>query len=136
MPKLLGVNLVGVILAALAIFMVGFIWYGVVFADAWMTAAGNTEADYAGQSPLWMAAGLIMPLVIAFGLGLVKQRHGVTTLKSSAILGFTLALLLGVPVLGYTLVYMPDHSTAIFLIDAGHTLIAWTIGAIVLSFFD
>ena len=45
MPKLAGVNLLGVLLAALAIYFVGFVWFGLLFQDLWVNANGYTEAQ-------------------------------------------------------------------------------------------
>ena len=40
MPKIAGVNVLGVLLAAVAMFFIGFIWYGLLFTEPWMAANG------------------------------------------------------------------------------------------------
>ena len=40
MPKITGVNVLGVLLAAVAMFFIGFIWYGLLFTEPWMAANG------------------------------------------------------------------------------------------------
>ena len=135
MPRILGVNLLGWVLASVAIFAVGFVWYGVVFAEAWMSAGGVTEADYEGNSPLWMLAGMVLPFVIALGIGKTMAWRGVTGLVGGVGTGLALAVLLALPVLGYTLVYMPQHAVDLFAIDAGHTLVGWALGGAVLGLF-
>jgi hypothetical protein len=52
MPKL---NLVGIIVASLVFFFIGFLWYGLLFTDAWMAAHGVTEKTPGARSG-WSSA--------------------------------------------------------------------------------
>ena len=56
MPRLAGVHLLGLILAAVAIFFVGFIWYGLLFTEPWMNANGLFFADEAKTTMQWLTA--------------------------------------------------------------------------------
>lgn len=136
MPRLAGVNLVGVALAALAMYLVGFVWYGLVFAGARMDALGFAAEDFEGQSPLWMAAGFVIEIVIAFGMGWVIKRMDVAGLGACILTGVTLALVIAVPVLGYAMAYQPAHSVTAWLIDSSHALAIFAVAGAVLSYFD
>lgn len=63
MPRIVGVNTVGALLAAGAMFFVGFLVYGVLFSDTYMNARGFADADYEGNGQAWMFAGFLIELV-------------------------------------------------------------------------
>jgi len=136
MPRLSGVNLVGVLLAALVMWILGFVWYGVLFSEAWMAGNGYTEAMFEGQSGLWMAAGFLIPLILAFGLGWHMKQKSITKLNTAVLFALWLALLIGVPLMMYNYVYSPHHSWQVLLIDSSHTVATFVAGAAILSFFD
>ena len=136
MPRLSGVNLVGVLLAALVMWILGFVWYGVLFSEAWMAGNGYTEAMFEGQSGLWMAAGFLIPLILAFGLGWHMKQKSITKLNTAVLFTLWLALLIGVPLMMYNYIYSPHHSWQVLLIDSSHTVATFVAGAAVLSFFD
>ena len=136
MPRLSGVNLVGVLLAAIAMWIVGAVWYGLVFSEAWLAASGWTEAMFEDQSPIWMVAGFVLSLVLAFGLGWHMKQKSITKLNTAALFGLWLALLVGVPLMAYGYVYSPGHSLELFMINASHTVVTFVAACAVLSFFD
>lgn len=151
MPRLAGINLVGVLLAAIVIYFIGFLWYGLLFSEPYMNAIGvyfneaGDSASYMTSEGLvemqpdltWMLAGMVIPLVLAFGIGWhLKRNSGVNSISSAALSGLALGLIIGVPLMAYDLVYTPWHSVAGFLVDASHTVVTFVAGAIVLSFFD
>lgn len=136
MPRIMGVNLLGALLAAVVMFFLGFIFYGLLFSDIWMAARGFTPEMFENQSPVWMAAGFLIELVIAFGIGWVMKAKGASSLGAAIGVGITLAILLGFPLLAYEFAYGAYHSVPGLLVDWGHTLVAFVGGAAVLSFFD
>lgn len=81
-----GLNHLAVVLATVASFIFGGIWYG-VFAQQWMAAAGKTPEDMAASGPnpvpfiIAFVAQLVMAYVLAgtighLGPGQVTLRHG------------------------------------------------------------
>lgn len=136
MPKISGVNVLGWLLSAVAMFMIGFVWYGMLFSQAWMAGNGYTEAMFEGNSPLWIPAGFLIPLILAFGLGWHMKQKNISTLRTSVLFGLWLSLLIGVPLMMYGYVYSPQHSWEVLLIDGGHTVVTFVVGCAVLSLFD
>ncbi|MEL7230928.1 MAG: DUF1761 family protein [Pseudomonadota bacterium] len=155
MPRLAGVHLLGLVLAGLAIYFVGFIWYGLLFTEPWMNANGLFFADEAkktmqwltadglqsvaadaGPDPMIMGLGLLLSLVLAFGLGWHMKQKGITKLATAVLFALWLSLLIGVPLMAYDLVYVPGLHIGGFLVDASHTVVTFIAGAAVLSFFD
>ncbi len=136
MPKLAGVNVLGVVLAALAMWIIGYVWYGLVFGDAWLATSGYTAEMFEGQSPLWMGAGLLLSVVLSFGLGWHMNQKNISVLKTAALFGLWLSLLIGVPLMAYGYVYSPGHSLELFMINASHTVVTFVVACSVLSLFD
>lgn len=135
MPKLFGLNLVGVLAATVAFYVVGMVWYGFAFSDLWMSAAGLTEADFEGQSPVWMLGGVLVTFAQVVGIGLVLKWKGVGDIGAAIKTALILWLVFALPFVHYAYIYSPDHNSTMLMIDAGHLLVGWVISAIVLSFF-
>lgn len=136
MPKIAGLNVLGVFLAALAMWIIGYVWYGMLFADMWVSAHGWTEADFEGQSASWMAAGFLIPLILSFGLGWHMKQKSITKMDTAALFGLWMSLLIGVPLMMYAYVYSPAHSWELLLIDGSYTVVTFVVGCVVLSMFD
>ena len=138
MPRLAGVNLLGGLLAAIAIYFVGALWFGLVFDQIWMDANGYTlEQIEASFSPsIFFGVGFLIPLILAFSLGWLLKLTGTKGLMPCVLFGVKTALFVAAPILAYSFVYDPVHSVADLLLDIGHSLAGFMIGAAVLSFFD
>ncbi len=136
MPRLFGVNLVGVLLAAIAMFFVGFLFYGLLFSAVWMEARGLTADTLEQQDPAWMAGGLVIELVLAFGLAFFMKRCSISGLSHAVRFALVLAALIGFPVLAYEFVYNVIHSVPGLLVDLAHLAVSFGAGAAILSFFD
>lgn len=132
MPKL---SLPGVLAATAVFWVIGFLWYGVFFNGAWMTAEGVTPADAEGQSSLWMAPGLLMTLAQVLGLALVLKWKGVYDLGDALRTAAILWALFALPFALYDFVYLPSHNAVSLAIDASHLLAGWAAAAATLSYF-
>ncbi len=132
MPRIFGLNLVGVLVASIAFFMVGWLWYGVLFMDAWMQAQGISAADAEAESPLWMLGGLVITIMQVIGIGLVLKWKNVSGLVPSVMAAVTLWVFFALPFCGYAYIYAA-HNSALLLIDASHLLAGWVVSAVVLS---
>jgi len=84
-----GVNWLAVVVAAVAGFVIGFIWFlPQVFGRQWAAASGRTlpapgEVQYSS-----IALGAVGSLVTAYVLALLAGAIGASTLADGAILGF------------------------------------------------
>jgi len=138
MPRIAGVNLLGWILAAIAIYFVGFIWFAVLFDQVWMDANGYTlEQMEASFDPVILfGGGFVIPLILAFAVGWLLKATGTKGLVPSVIFGAKLGLLVAAPILAYSFVYNVIHSPVDLALDTSHSLVGFIVGAAVLSFFD
>lgn len=155
MPKIAGVSLIGVLLAAVAMFFVGFLWYGVLFQEPWMNANGlfftdeaktsmqwltadgiQSVAGDAGPNPMVMLWGFVLSLVLAFGLGWHMKQKNISKAGTAALFGLWIGLLIGVPLMAYDTVYTPFGSLMGLFVDGSHTIVTFVAASVVLSFFD
>jgi hypothetical protein len=136
MPRLSGVNLLGVLLAAIVMFFVGFVFYGMLFSEQWMAARGYTADMAADANPAWMAGGFLIELVLAFGLGWVLKLKGAKGPGACVSAALMLAVVVVLPVTAYDYVYGLYHSLPGLMVDWGHMLVSMGLAGAVLSFFD
>ena len=136
MPKIFGLNIIAVILAAVVFFALGAVWYGVLFSDAWMAAHGiaTEQAQDADAGP-WMAVGFLITLAQVFGLGFVLRKADPGSFVGAAGIGLGLGLMLATPLMAYSLVYLPGHDLQHFAIDAAHLTIGWVLVCAILGLF-
>jgi Protein of unknown function (DUF1761) len=129
--KILGLKPLAVLAAALGVYAAGFVIYGLIFSQAWMTLAGFTEADFEGET--WrMALGPIMPIVITLGIGLLIKERGITTWQAGARLGAFVGgfFLCGTQL--YSVAYGLDP-LALYAIDAFHLMLNGVIAGAILG---
>ena len=132
MPKILGLNLVAVLVATLAFWMLGFLWYGLIFMNAWMAGHGLT-ADQAGGFDIYMAGGIIITLMQVIGIGLVLKWKGVGSVGEAVTTALLMWVFLALPFVHYAYLYLPAHNPTLLLIDGSHLLVGWVVSAVVLS---
>lgn len=132
MPKL---NPVGIAVASIAFFFVGFLWYGVIFSDAWMAAEGLSPEAADSESPVYMALGFVITVMQVVGLALVLKWKGAVGPVAAASAAALLWALFALPFTLYGFAYTPGHNTTLLMIDASHLLVGWVVAAVVLSLF-
>jgi len=130
MPRLFDLNLVALLVASIAFYLVGFLWYGVMFMNAWMGAHGVTADN--GSGGIWMAGGFVITVVQVVGIGKVLQWRNVVSVPGAALTGLFLWALFAFPILHYAYIYLPAHSHTLLLIDGSHLLVGWVLSAVIL----
>lgn len=127
------VSWLGVLVAGVAFFAIGGVYYGPLFGDRWMDASGVTE-ETARQSnlPLVFISTFILELIAAVGLALVIGEDA--TPVEGLVNGLLLDLLLVLPVLGVLSVF-ERKSWDLFALNAGYNLLGFmAMGAIIGAF--
>lgn len=139
MPKILNTSWLAVILATVAFFALGAVWYGMLFSDAWAAATGITdEMAEAYMAEMGMAGWLFWAFLItlgqAIGLLMVLNLAGVSKMLPSLKYAALLVVTIVGPILAYANVYQ-NYSLHGFLIDFGHMLIGYLIMAAIYAAF-
>lgn len=132
--RVMGHNAIAIVLASIAFYLIGMVWYGFAFSDLWMAQTGYTEADFEGSSPLWMALGGVICLLTVIGLSVVLRWGGeMPALNGALKRTFLLWAGFGLTAALYGIAYTPMHSVPLLLVDAGHLLVGWLAAAAILA---
>jgi hypothetical protein len=115
-------NLLTIALAALAFFVVGAIWYGVLFGKAWQKAAGMSDAEVQGGNMalifgLTLAFELLIALVLAHQFAMTGASDRAIMMISIGFGAFVMT-----PAIGINYLYQRKSGT-LFAIDAGHFIL-------------
>jgi len=127
------VNTIAVIVAAVAGFAVGAVWYALLFSKPWLAAVGFTEADVKqGRSALPFVFSAIALLIMAWVLStIVAPADGIGR-------GILVGLILWLGFTATTTVVNYAYAArkpALMAIDVGHWLaVAVAMGAIIGAF--
>ena len=113
------VSILGVFGAALAMFFVGFVFYGLLFSKYWQAARELTDEQLAKQSPIWMVGGFLIELMAAIGIGWLITKIGIESPMAALSFGALLGTFIGLSMRSYEFVYSVYHSLPGALVDWG-----------------
>ena len=131
------VNILAVVVAAVATFLLGAVWYSpVLFAKQWMHAHGYTaekveEIKKKGVTRAYAVAAVCY-LVMAYVLALLASYTQATSLAQGLWLGF-LVWLGFAATLGLTANMFSDKPVAVWVIDAGYQLAYLLVMGVIVS---
>ena len=124
MPRVFGLNLVAVLLSALAFWVIGVLFYAFIFAETWPALWGFSEAELAAQEARFavtMGLGALLTLAMAFILGFALKMAGaddmMSALKTAAFLWAGFAVTTN----AYDTIYA-GQPVALLAIDSLHQL--------------
>ena len=119
--RVLGLKVTALLAAAVAVYATGFLIYGVLFDAQWMALSGYTPESFAGQE--WrMALSPVMPVVIAFGIGLLVRDRGITTWQAGLKLGLVVGACFLVAARAYNFVYGTEP-VGLLALDSLHLML-------------
>tara|TARA_B100000678_G_scaffold196055_1_gene164472 strand:+ start:421 stop:900 length:480 start_codon:yes stop_codon:yes gene_type:complete len=114
------IDLLRVILGAGAFFLVGMVWYGVLFGKIWKRAIGRSEdEDFSGDRPIWLVFGLTFAFALLISLTLAHQfAMSSPSVRAMMMISVGYGLMLMVPAIGIRYLYL-NAPWQVFAIDAG-----------------
>jgi Protein of unknown function (DUF1761) len=116
------VNLLAVLLGAVAFFAVGALWYTALFGKAWQKASGLSQAQVDGANmPLIFGLCFAFELLIATMLGHMFAMTDPSD-RGKMMIAIGLGAFVIVPAIGINYLYL-RKSAAHFFIDAGHFVV-------------
>ena len=123
-------NWLALIVAALSTFGVGFIWYGLVFKNAWIAVTGMTEEkQQQGSMPLIFGLSLVFAFIAAcflFGFVWHDDQPEFHTFQHGMFHGVLLALFIVLPTLGTNAMY-EQRGWKYILINVGYWVVSFAI---------
>jgi hypothetical protein len=117
------------------LYVIGIVWYALLFAEPWAKASGFKGDDASSSSSAaWMAGGFLLELIKAVGVRWLLEGRGLEgNVVKSIEFGASVGLLFGVTGVAYELVYSAKHNLVLFFIDGGYSLTTFAVAAIVIS---
>jgi hypothetical protein len=128
-----GINWLAVVAAAVAIYALGFVIYGLLLpAETWMAWSGVSAKDIEAVGSSRMPFSVVMPLMTAIFMAVIFKWAQVAGASDGAKWGAVVALASAVPALMYGWVYGigPAEMT---LVDSGHLLLGHVAAGAVLG---
>ncbi len=125
-------NIVAIFLAAVAAFIVGSVWYGVL-GKQWLRAAGLPE-DHMQSGNMTLTFGLTFLFELAMATMLAHNfaRLGEPVFHIKMMIAMGIALAFVIPAMGVNYLYLKKTGTH-FFIDAGHWLLAFAAMGLVFA---
>jgi hypothetical protein len=124
-------NWLGIVVATLAFFAVGAIWYSVLFGKLWRREVGLGAEQLSGGRNMTaiFALCLLLEFVVVLMLGHMFARLQPSDhVKMMMATGFALAIMS--PAIGINYLYQ-RRSLTLFLIDAGHFVVGMAVVGLV-----
>ena len=128
------INWIAVAVAVVAAFLIGGLWYGVIFSKAWVRLHRYSEEQVKAMAKTQARSFgifIIVDFIAAVVMALLVGNLGIASLRDGLLLGFLIWL-------GFTLVDEAKQNAAhhrpmsAFLIDAGFSLVSLlAMGAII-----
>ena len=132
---LFAVNWIGVVVGALAGFVIGGVWYGPLLGKAWLSAVGLTEDDVQnGHMGKTYGGAFLLSVVISWTMAHTFQSYAAydanLTEFAKIMTGFGVALGFVVPAVGINYLFS-QKTLKLFFIDAGYWILFFTAVAAV-----
>lgn len=139
MPKLHNTSILGILLAAIAFWLVGALWYGLIFADDWMMLNGITQAMAESQMAstgmaMSMIYGFLISLAQVIGLNWLINWAGASRWRKCLEVALITVTFIALPVMLYEWNYEGENIRAAIL-DLGHLAVGYGIVGLILSAF-
>lgn len=113
-------NLLAIVAATVAFWLVGALWYGVLFGKPWQRETGMTEPPAGGRIAAVMGLTLAFEMLVVVTLAhLVARTSPAPQVVLMMAAGFALTVM--TPAIGINYLHQ-GKSLTLFLIDAGHFL--------------
>ena len=123
-------NWLGIIVATVAAFFIGFLWYGLIFAEQWMALTGVTEES--GGDPVWMLIGLVQTFVTMVGLGWFIARDGAAGWMAGLKIGLVAGVCFALMTSAYGFIYQTSN-LGLLPIDWSHLLVVYALGGAIIG---
>ncbi|MEM7375058.1 MAG: DUF1761 domain-containing protein [Bacteroidota bacterium] len=131
--KGLNINHLAVVAAIVSTFVLGFLWYGPLFGDSWMSMVGLTQADVeaGGSAGTWIT-NVISSAAGMYGLAWLFAKLNVSSIAQGVMIA---------AIIGIAFVLLPRMTNDLFAsnpyglswITGGFEVVKLVIGGIILS---
>jgi hypothetical protein len=129
--RIAGIKVWAVLVAALAMYAIGFVVYGLLFSAYWQTLSGYTAESFKGLE--WrMALSPIMPILGAVGIALAIKWRNAYSLAGGVATGLLAFVCFSFASRLYGFAY-GNEPEALLLLDAGHLALTHAVAGAILG---
>lgn len=130
------VNYLAVLTSGVVIFVLGGLWYSLLFAKPWMAAMGKTEEEIKAAAatssmPLMYLLAFVCGLVVAWTLAVILNHFPNPTPARGAAVGAVCWLLAGATSYATALFSMTPRR--LWLINSGYNLVSFVLAGVILA---
>ena len=130
MPTIFNTKLYLIVFATVFFFMLGWVWYDMLFGARWVALTGVTPELVEATMARSMAVGILLSFAQALGIAYVMDQRSHSDLIGGLLSSGMLWLLFALPITAYSWNY-EGRPLELLFIDAGYLLVAYLlIGAI------
>lgn len=126
------ISIIGIIVAALAFFFLGAVWYTFLFGRAWRGEVGVTEEQAATPNPMLFVWSIAVALVLAVTLALLIRSGGT---GYGFKVGAGTGIGIGAAVIAQNCVY-ESRSLRFFGINAGYVAVGLSLMGVIVGAFQ
>jgi hypothetical protein len=129
--RVVGLNLVAILVAALAIYAIGFLVYGLIFGATWQALSGFGPDSFKGLE--WrMALGPVMPILTAIGIALAIKWRNAQSLAGGVVTGLLVFAFITFAGRLYGFAY-GNEPEALLVLDSAHLALTHVVAGAILG---
>lgn len=130
-----GINWIAVLIAVVLVQALGFVWFGMVFSDAWlagMRAEGVAIDPTAGDQTVSLIQGLVLSLVTVVGIAWLMGKVGADGLQGGIMTALAAWFFFSLTTQAQEYVYM-GFAPNLMAINVGYQLVSFLLAGAVLG---
>lgn len=129
---IMSLNWWAVVVATVVYFMLGWVWYGPLFAKKWMALREMNEDDIKDPNPMLFLWSFVLQFIATLTLAGFLSALGISTAIHGAMIGFGAATGFVFTLAGTTGLFS-DNKLGLHLIDNGYHIVGLTIAGAILG---
>jgi len=130
-----GINWISVIIAFVLLEGLGYLWYGMVFKDAWtaeMAAIGLKPDMSSSAQTTSLAIGAVLIVLQVLGVSWIVRKLGATGLVAGGLAALTAYIFFALPTQGMEYAYM-GFTPKLMAINCGQLALSYVLAGAVLG---
>ncbi|HEY3890002.1 MAG TPA: DUF1761 domain-containing protein [Caulobacteraceae bacterium] len=125
-----GLNWTAVLVSAVLLEALGYLWYGPLFGKLWTAAMGPAAAN--GHQTLAMALGVVNTLILVIGLAWLLRRLGASALTAAVAGALAAWFFFDFTTMAVDYLY-ESRSLTVVGINMGYQLVAYLLAGVILG---
>jgi hypothetical protein len=134
MPKIFGLNLLGIFIGSVVFFALGWLWYGLLFMEKWARMTGIQMDPNAQMDMVPMVYGFLNVIVVTLGIGLLLKWLNVSNMVTAIKYSLIACVCFSLTTEAYWMIYA-QKPLELFLINGSYQLVGYSLVAAIWSFF-